>query len=74
MKEMNARINTRVRLLRCKNAQKVIELSLGVWTMRMIPKKETLTIEFKSDIDCLDEKELVSEIVGMTNTEGEIIR
>ena len=38
--------------------------------MRMIPKKETLTIEFKSDIDCLDEKELVSEIVGMTNTEG----
>ena len=71
---MNARINTRVRLLRCKNAQKVIELSLEVWTMRMIPKKETLTIEFKSDIDCLDDKELVSEIVGMTNTEGEIIR
>ncbi len=26
--------------------------------------------EFKSDIDCLDEKELISEIVGMTNTEG----
>ena len=24
----------------------------------------------ESDIDCLDEKELVSEIVGMTNTEG----
>ena len=38
--------------------------------MRLVPKKETLTIEFKSDIDCLDEKELVSEIVGMTNTEG----
>ena len=37
--------------------------------MRLIPKKETLTIEFKSDIDCLDEKELVSEIVGMTNIE-----
>ena len=73
MKEMNARINTRVRLLRCKNAQKVIELSLEVWTMRMIPKKETLTIEFKSDIDCLDEKELVSEIVGMTNTEGGVL-
>ena len=36
--------------------------------MRMIPKKETLTIEFKSDVDCLDEKELISEIVGMTNT------
>lgn len=41
--------------------------------MRMIPKKETLTIEFKSDIDCLDEKELVSEIVGMTNTEGVVL-
>lgn len=41
--------------------------------MRMIPKKETFTIEFKSDIDCLDEKELVSEIVGMTNTEGGVL-
>jgi len=41
--------------------------------MRMIPKKETLTIEFKSDVDCLDEKELVSEIVGMTNTEGGVL-
>lgn len=41
--------------------------------MRMIPKKETITIEFKSDIDCLDEKELVSEIVGMTNTEGGVL-
>lgn len=41
--------------------------------MRLIPEKETITIEFKSDIDCLDEKELVSEIVGMTNTEGGIL-
>lgn len=41
--------------------------------MRIIPKKETLTIEFKSDIECLDEKELVSEIVGMTNTEGGVL-
>lgn len=41
--------------------------------MRIIPKKETLTIEFKSDIDCLDEKELVSEIVGMTNTDGGVL-
>ena len=41
--------------------------------MRLIPKKETLTIEFKSDVDCLDEKELVSEIVGMTNTEGGVL-
>ena len=51
--------------------------------MRTIPIKESLTIEFKSDIDCLDEKELVKsdkkkysdadlvdEIVGMTNTKG----
>ena len=36
-------------------------------------KKEMLTIEFISDIDCLDEKELVSEIVGMTNTEGGVL-
>lgn len=65
--------NTRVRLFCCENARRVIELSLEVWIMRMIPKKETLTIEFKSDIDCLDEKELVSEIVGMTNTEGGVL-
>ena len=65
--------NTRVRLFYCKNARDVIGLLLEVWTMRMIPKKETLTIEFKSDIDCLDEKELVSEIVGMTNTEGGVL-
>lgn len=65
--------NARVRLSYCKNAREVIKLSLEVWTMRMIPKKETLTIEFKSDVDCLDEKELVSEIVGMTNTEGGVL-
>ena len=65
--------NARVRLFYCKNAREVIKLSLEVWTMRMIPKKETLTIEFKSDVDCLDEKELVSEIVGMTNTEGGVL-
>ena len=29
--------------------------------MRMIPKKETLTIEFKSDVDSFDEKELISD-------------
>ena len=38
----------------------------------MSPKHPS-TIEFKSDIDCLDEKELVSEIVGMTNTEGGVL-
>lgn len=38
--------------------------------MRNIPQKETLTIEFKSDVAGLDESELISEIVGMANTEG----
>lgn len=41
--------------------------------MRIIPEKETLTIEFKSDLKCLDEGELVSEIVGMANTEGGVL-
>ena len=38
--------------------------------MRMIPEKETLTIEFKSDIEGFSETDLVSEIVGMANTDG----
>ena len=38
--------------------------------MRTIPEKETLTVEFKSDIDGFSEAELAAEIVGMTNTEG----
>lgn len=38
--------------------------------MRTIPEKETLTVEFKSDIDGFNEAELAAEIVGMTNTEG----
>lgn len=38
--------------------------------MRMIPSKETLTIEFKSDIKKLCDQELVDAIIGMTNTEG----
>lgn len=38
--------------------------------MRNIPQKESLTIEFKSDVAGLDESELISEIVGMANTEG----
>lgn len=36
-------------------------------------QKEMLTIEFISDIDCFDEKELVSAIVGMANTEGGVL-
>lgn len=38
--------------------------------MRKIPYKETLTIEFKSDVKGFSEKDLVDEVVGMTNTEG----
>ena len=38
--------------------------------MRTIPEKETLIVEFKSDIDGFSEAELAAEIVGMTNTEG----
>ena len=36
----------------------------------MIPKNETLTIEFKSDLKRYSDRELVEEIVGMANTEG----
>lgn len=38
--------------------------------MRLIPDKETLTIEFKSDSKKLKDTELIEAIVGMTNTEG----
>ena len=38
--------------------------------MRTIPIKETLEIEFKSDVKCYPDRELIEEIVGMTNTVG----
>lgn len=38
--------------------------------MRTIPTKETLEIEFKSDVKCYSDRELIEEIVGMTNTVG----
>lgn len=38
--------------------------------MRTIPKKETLTVEFKSDQAGYSDSELIDEIVGMTNTQG----
>lgn len=38
--------------------------------MRMIPEKEALTIEFKSDLKKLGDNELIEAIVGMTNTSG----
>ncbi len=41
--------------------------------MSNIPAKETLTIEFKSDVEGFSESDLVVEIVGMTNTEGGVL-
>lgn len=38
--------------------------------MREIPTKESLTVEFKSDLKRYPDAELVEEIVGMANTEG----
>lgn len=38
--------------------------------MRLIPLKETLTIEFKSDLKKLSDTDLIDAVVGMTNTDG----
>ena len=36
----------------------------------MLPNKETLTIEFKSDVKGLPDTELIDSVVGMANTDG----
>ena len=36
----------------------------------MLPKKETLTIEFKSDIKKLSDSEIFEAVVAFANTEG----
>lgn len=41
--------------------------------MRTIPNKETLTIEFKSDLKKLSDNDLIEAIVGMTNTDGGVL-
>lgn len=41
--------------------------------MRTIPNKETLEVEFKSDLKCYPDHDLIEEIVGMTNTVGGIL-
>lgn len=41
--------------------------------MGTIPKKETLTIEFKSDLKKLSDNELIDAIVGMANTAGGVL-
>lgn len=38
--------------------------------MRTIPNKESLKVEFKSDIKPLKDNELIEAVLGMTNTEG----
>lgn len=38
--------------------------------MRTVPRKETLTVEFKSDKKNLPDGDLIDAVVGMTNTEG----
>lgn len=41
--------------------------------MRMIPNRETLTVEFKSDLKKLSDTDLIEAILGMTNTEGGVL-
>ena len=41
--------------------------------VRTIPDKETLTVEFKSDLKHLPDRDLVAAVVCLTNTEGGII-
>ena len=41
--------------------------------MRTIPNKETLTIEFKSDLKKLSDTDLIEAVIGMTNTEGGVL-
>lgn len=38
--------------------------------MRTVPEKESLVVEFKSDLKLLSDSELVEAIIGMTNTDG----
>lgn len=35
-----------------------------------LPEKESLTVEFKSDIKCLSDSDIIDAIVGLANTEG----
>ena len=41
--------------------------------MRTIPDKETLTIEFKSDVKKLSDGDLIEAIIGMANTQGGLL-
>ena len=41
--------------------------------MRTIPMSESLEIEFKSDLKCYPDHDLIEEVVGMANTAGGIL-
>ena len=41
--------------------------------MRTIPTVESLEIEFKSDLKCYPDHDLIEEVVGMTNTVGGVL-
>ena len=41
--------------------------------MRTIPQQESLTVEFKSDRNCLPDAELIAAVVCLANTEGGIV-
>lgn len=41
--------------------------------MRTVPTREMLDVEFKSDVNCYSDHDLIEEIVGMANTVGGIL-
>ena len=41
--------------------------------MRTVPAREMLDVEFKSDVKCYSDHDLIEEIVGMANTVGGIL-
>ena len=41
--------------------------------MRTVPTREMLDVEFKSDVKCYSDHDLIEEIVGMANTVGGIL-
>lgn len=40
---------------------------------KLLTEGETLTVEFKSDRKCLSDKDLITAIVALTNTEGGVL-
>jgi len=41
--------------------------------LELIDQGESLTVEFKSDLNCLRDRELVAAVVALANTEGGIL-